>query len=198
MTLDNLFKLAFVVCVIAAYTIRTPYLKASRKNKISDSRVTPLESLFAILAFVGIVLIPFVYVFTPVFSVADYALPDWVGVVGIVVFLIALWLLWRAHADLGLNWSATVRFHDAQTLVTNGVYRLMRHPIYAAHWLWCIAQACLLHNWVAGFAGLVLFLPIYLYRTPREEQMMRDHFGEAYTDYTARTPRILPRLESWS
>lgn len=79
-------------------------------------------------------------------------------------------------------------------LVTQGIYRHMRHPIYAAQWLWGIAQPLLLQNWIAGLAGLVSFLPVYLYRVPREEQMMLEHFGEEYRSYMGRTGRIIPRL----
>jgi protein-S-isoprenylcysteine O-methyltransferase Ste14 len=66
--------------------------------------------------------------------------------------------------------------------------------MYASHLLWSLGQALLLHNWLAGFAGLVGFLPLYLVRVPEEERMMLDHFGDDYRAYAARTGSILPRL----
>jgi protein-S-isoprenylcysteine O-methyltransferase Ste14 len=52
----------------------------------------------------------------------------------------------------------------------------------------------LLQNWIAGWASLVLFLPVYLLRVPREEQMMLDEFAEEYRTYMNRTGRVIPRL----
>ena len=79
-------------------------------------------------------------------------------------------------------------------LVTDGIYSYIRHPIYAGLWLWAIAQPLLLQNWLAGFALLVLFTPLYFTRRPREEGLMLDYFGEEYRAYMGRTGRILPRL----
>ena len=61
-------------------------------------------------------------------------------------------------------------------------------------WLRGVAQALLLQNWIAGWAGLVSFLPLYLLRVPREERMMLDKFGETYRAYMGRTGRVFPRL----
>jgi protein-S-isoprenylcysteine O-methyltransferase Ste14 len=52
----------------------------------------------------------------------------------------------------------------------------------------------LLQNWVAGWAGLALFTPLYVLRVPREEQMMLDRFGAEYRSYMNRTGRIVPQL----
>jgi len=59
--------------------------------------------------------------------------------VGAVTFAVALWLLWRSHADLGRSWMGTLAIKEKHALVTQGVYRHIRHPMYAAHWLWGIA-----------------------------------------------------------
>jgi protein-S-isoprenylcysteine O-methyltransferase Ste14 len=66
--------------------------------------------------------------------------------------------------------------------------------MYASMWLWGMAQTLLLQNWIAGWAGLVLFLPMYVLRVPREEQMMVEQFGETYREYINRTGRVVPRL----
>ena len=49
---------------------------------------------------------------------------------------------------------------------------------YTHMWLWGVAQTLLLQNRVAGFSSLVLFLPLYLLRVPREERMMVEEFGD--------------------
>lgn len=78
-------------------------------------------------------------------------------------------------------------------LITNGVYHFIRHPIYAGIWLWALAQPFLIPNWIAGFAMMIAFLPLYLIRMPREEQMMLDHFGDAYRRYMQQTGRLIPK-----
>ncbi len=109
------------------------------------------------------------------------------------MLLPCLWLFWRSHADLGRNWSPWLEVHAAQTLVTHGVYARIRHPMYASIFISCIAQALLLPNWVAGPAGLVSFLAMYLERARREEDLMLHRLGTAYREYMGRTGRILPR-----
>jgi protein-S-isoprenylcysteine O-methyltransferase Ste14 len=88
----------------------------------------------------------------------------------------------------------TAEVRERQTLVTSGVFKYMRHPMYSAHWLWGIAQALLVHNWISGLASLVIFISVYLLRVPREERVMLNEFGDEYREYIKRTGRILPRL----
>jgi len=79
-------------------------------------------------------------------------------------------------------------------LIVHGVYRRIRHPMYAVIFVFALAQGLLLQNWLAGWAGLVTVAPVYLVRTPREEKMMCEFFGESYRDYMGRTGRQWPRL----
>ena len=65
--------------------------------------------------------------------------------------------------------------------------------MYAALWLWGVAQALLIHNWIAGFSQLVSFAVLYFLRVPREKRMMLDRFGAEYPAYIGRTGRVLPR-----
>ena len=148
--------------------------------------------------FVGMFFIPLVYTFTSQLDEADYPLPrearESAGGVGIIILAMAVWLFWRSHADLGRNWSPSLELREGHELVTEGVYRSVRHPMYASMWLWGVAQALLLQNWIAGWVSLVMFMPLYLLRVPREERMMLDEFGEEYRAYMDRTGRVIPRL----
>ena len=50
----------------------------------------------------------------------------------------------------GENWSPDPgRSGSSTPWLTEGVYRHIRHPMYAAHWLWGLGQALLLQNWIA-------------------------------------------------
>jgi protein-S-isoprenylcysteine O-methyltransferase Ste14 len=52
----------------------------------------------------------------------------------------------------------------------------------------------MLANWFAGWAVIPAFAAMYYIRTPREEQLMREGFGDAYREYAQRTGRLFPRL----
>jgi protein-S-isoprenylcysteine O-methyltransferase Ste14 len=149
-----------------------------------------------LLPFVGLgsLLLPILYLFTPWLTFADYRLPILALWCGTAILGFALWLFWRSHADLGQNWSRTLELRHGHQLVQHGVYRLVRHPMYASILLWDLAQGLLLQNWLAGWSALVAFAVLYSVRAPREEHMMCEFFGQEYRDYMRRTGRLFLRL----
>jgi protein-S-isoprenylcysteine O-methyltransferase Ste14 len=140
-------------------------------------------------------IIPMVYIFTPWLDFADYQLSLWFSLVGVLLFIVALWLLGKAHSMIGHNFSPRMEIGDEQTPVSQGVYHYFRHPIFAGFWLWSIAQPLLLHNWIAGFAMLVTFLPLYFVWVAREEKLSLGRFGEAHRKYMEQTGRIFPFIK---
>ncbi len=196
---DNLFKVLFMLGVILQETIRTPHRRRNarerRSKQLSQQRTRPLDFLLDLCAFAAMEILPFVYGLTPWLNSADYTVPFWAGWIGALILAVALWLLWRAQSDLGESWSPTLEIRKGHTLVTHGVYAYVRHPIYASLWLFALAQLLMLWNWIAGPAGLVAMALVYLIRVPREEQMMLDHFGEAYRTYQRQTGGVIPRLD---
>src|SRR5262249_44744690 len=93
--------------------------------------------------------------------------------------------------------SVTLEVREQHALVTNGVYSRVRHPMYSAFWLWALAQALLLPNWIAGPAGLIGFGTLFFLRVGREEALMIETFGDEYRRYMARTSRVLPGIYWW-
>lgn len=185
-------KIIYTLGVVVSFVIRIPYRQENRKNTIIDDRKTPQEKLILFLIFVGMLLLPFIYVLSPWLNFANYSLPIWANGLGVVAFAIALWLFWRSHHDLGKNWSPTLQIREGHTLTTNGIYQIIRHPMYSSVFLWCIAQALLLPNWIAGLAGLLSFCIAYAKRIDKEEQMLLAQFGDEYQAYMQRTKRLVP------
>jgi protein-S-isoprenylcysteine O-methyltransferase Ste14 len=168
------------------HTVRQPQQRPARSD--------PTERSLLLLQLLGMQLLPLLAIFSRRLAFADYTVPRKLqaasGGAGALALLGAAWLLHRSHTDLDTNWRSELQEQPDQALVTTGVYRLMRHPMYAAHWLWSLAQALLLHNWLAGPAFLATFWPLYRYRVPREEAQMLERFGDDYRDYAARTRRL--------
>ena len=196
--LDVGLKATWFAFVIAGAVIRGVYVRRHGKPTIADERNTRLDKLLLVLSGVGMQLIPIVYLLTGWLDFADYGLPTAaslaLGVVGALVFAVGIWLLWRSHAELGRNFSPTLQIVEDHSLVTDGVFRRIRHPMYSAHLLWAIAQVLLLQNWIAGPAFLVVQVPLYLRRIPTEERMMLEQYGDEYREYMGRTGRLFPRL----
>jgi len=140
--------------------------------------------------------LPLVYIFTGWLTFADwpFTLPPLVGLLGGTLFVAAIWLLHRSHADLGHLWSPTVSPEAKQPLITQGVYKHVRHPMYAAHVLWGVAQALLLPNWIAGPLALLLMLALLALRIPREERELIAAFGDAYRRYGHNTGALIPKF----
>jgi len=111
---------------------------------------------------------------------------------GVVTLAAALWLFRRSHADLGRNWSISLEIRERHALVTTGVYRRIRHPMYSSFFLLGIAQGFLLPNWFAGTAGLVGAGVLFAFRVRREEQLMLGQFGEEYHAYMTTSKRLVP------
>jgi len=107
---------------------------------------------------------------------------------------ISLLIFWRGHTDLGVNWSPTLAIHEQHILVTRGIYGVIRHPMYASQWIFALAQPLLLHNWIAGFWNLLVFIPFYLLRVKAEEQLMLEQFGDQYRSYMQKVGAVFPRF----
>src|SRR5258706_15690379 len=192
------WNLVFLVCFIVYVVIRGVFKQRTKANVSALRRVDALEKTLMIIVIPGGLLLPVVYLFTPWLAFADYRLPTFAPWCGTVLMIAALWLFWRSHIDLGLNWSQTLELRQGHQLVKQGVYRSIRHPMYASIWLWCLAQGLMLENWLAGWYAFVAFALMYFVRTPREEQMMCESFGQEYRDYMRQTGRLFPRTRRQS
>jgi protein-S-isoprenylcysteine O-methyltransferase Ste14 len=179
---------------VAWFVIRYPHQRRSRKTRIALRKQTGLERILLTISFCGMAVIPMIYVVTGQPTFANYTFSPVLAWLGTVVFAASLALFYVVHRDLGRSWSVTLELRDDHALITHGVYKWVRHPMYSAFWRWVIAQALLLPNWIAGFAGIVGFGTLYFCRVGHEEKMMLEGFGESYGQYMARTKRIIPGI----
>jgi protein-S-isoprenylcysteine O-methyltransferase Ste14 len=174
--------------------IRGVYQRRAARAPIEATRADTLDRSIVVLVVAGQVAIPVLYILSPWLDFANLESPRAAMPFGALVWLAGLWLFWRSHHDLGRNWSVTLEIRHSHELVTHGVYRFIRHPMYTSFIVLAIAQVLLLPNWVAGCSALVAVGILCVVRVPREEFMMCDVFGEKYRQYMRSTGSVLPRL----
>jgi len=189
----SFFEIVYWAAIIAEMAIRAPISKKQRKEAKSERRVSTQEKVLLGLLFLAMFFLPLFYSATNWLDFANYSLPNWAGWLGAILIIFALVIFWRAHADLGLNWSPSLEIRTEHKLITNGIFGYIRHPMYASQWVWVIAQPLLLQNWIAGFLNLLVFIPFYILRVHAEEQMMLDTFGDEYREYMNKTGAVFPK-----
>lgn len=187
-------KAVFVALAIGWYVIRYEHARRSRRIRIVSSGRGAQETARLLVSLTGLGLVPLLYVATEIPRFADLGFQPVLSWLGLFFAISALTMFHLTHRALGRNWSISLDVRENHELVTEGVYRRVRHPMYSAFWLWAIAQALLLPNWLAGFAGLAGFSVLYFGRVAAEEKMMLQTFGDSYRAYMARTGRVFPSM----
>jgi protein-S-isoprenylcysteine O-methyltransferase Ste14 len=190
----TLAKAVVVSIMVAWYIIRFRYARRSRRTAIARSARGPRETVLLLISLSGLGFVPLIYVATGFPAFADYPFQPVLAWLGLVFAIAALVTFRLTHKALGRNWSVSLEVRENHQLITAGVYRHVRHPMYTAFWLWAVAQALLLPNWIAGLAGIVGFGTLFFGRVAREERMMLESFGDEYRTYMERTSRIIPRV----
>jgi protein-S-isoprenylcysteine O-methyltransferase Ste14 len=187
-------KALWVILVVTWYVLRIPFARRSKRTKISrDSKGVAERSRLAVST-AGLGILPFIYVATGWPRFAAYQPEPILFSLGVLAAVGAIVLFRLTHKALGKMWSVSLQLREGHRLVTSGVYRTLRHPMYSAFWLMALAQALLLPNWVAGPAGLVGFGLLFALRIGPEERMMEEAFGDEYRAYRDRSWRIIPYI----
>ncbi len=127
-------KAVILAANVVLIAIRAPHGHRCRGIKVVWSRKGTLETVLLTFMWIGF-FVPLIWIVSPAFSFAEYPLRASPLVAGIVCFVAGLWLFFRSHGNLGTNWSITLEVREEHRLITHGVYRRIRHPMYTALFL---------------------------------------------------------------
>jgi protein-S-isoprenylcysteine O-methyltransferase Ste14 len=116
--------------------------------------------------------------------------PVWLAVLA-QVLLAGSWLLIFVVFRFNSFASTTVKTEEGQRVISDGPYRLVRHPMYSALVLMMVVIGFALGSYVAVVPAL-LKIPLLVYRLKDEEQVLRNELP-GYTEYCDTTPwRLVP------
>jgi protein-S-isoprenylcysteine O-methyltransferase Ste14 len=184
-------KAVILASSVAMVVIRAPYGQQSRSIPVKKRRKGWLETVLLTMAWIAFFL-PLIWVATPLFAFADYRLRPIPLLAGTLCLALGLWLFYRSHVDLGTNWSITLELREKHQLVTDGMYRWVRHPMYLAFLIYALGQALVVPNWLVGPSYGISMAILVALRMKPEERMMLEEFGRDYEKYIVDTKRLVP------
>jgi protein-S-isoprenylcysteine O-methyltransferase Ste14 len=117
--------------------------------------------------------------------------PSVLRIVGGMLYTLGLVTAVLGRVQLGDNWS-DIEVGDVAAdnqVVSAGVYRYLRHPIYVGDLLLLLGLELSLNSWLGGIAAAMI--PPVVIRAIQEEQSLREVLT-GYEDYARRTKRFIP------
>lgn len=201
MTSESAYRAAFAALLFALLAMRVYFMIRVRR---SGGRITPDDQAVAREGRIGVLLRTILFIALLTFLVIYFlgaawvdvflfSLPGWLRWAGFVLGILSVvfWTWTQIHLDT--QWSAQLQLKESHHLVTSGPYASIRHPLYLAMMGWSIAIALLTANWIFTAVSALAIAGV-IWRTPKEEQMMIDTFGDEYRTYMQRTGKFFPKI----
>lgn len=147
-----------------------------------------LKKPFKDYVFVIVQLLLFVVYFIPV-HISAMALPVWLTYVGLIILILAVVFGILAFVQLNTNLSPYPTPLASGQLVTTGVFRISRHPIYASIIFSGFGFAVYLES-IFKLLITVLLVILFYFKSKYEETLLTRRYPE-YPEYKKRTRRFI-------
>ena len=116
----------------------------------------------------------------------------WIAVCGLFLGMVGLVIRYIAFTTLGRFFSRTLKKAENHVLITNGIYKYIRHPGYLSDFLIFIGVALAMNNLIPIIIIPITFTVAYAYRIRIEEKMLLEIFGKQYSEYQKTSKLMIP------
>lgn len=196
MNIENSFRFLGLALALVGFAISVYYRRQAEQSgeEISEkgegSIILGLRKIFGLTMWLSM----FVYFINPAWmSWFQVQLPLWVRWLGVAAMAVCEPLFYWIFSSLGKNVTKTVAIRQQHSLVTNGPYRWVRHPLYSVGFTFFVGLSLLSANWFMLLLILLTFA-ILVMRTPIEEAKLIERFGDQYRQYMQKTGRYFPKF----
>lgn len=195
---ENLiFRIIIIALFVSAFSVSIYYRRKAQRSS-GDEIDRRQEGGFIMVALriggglIWLAILAYM-IYPPAITWASLTLPTWLRWFGVVVAITAVFLLFWMFRSLGMNITDTVVTRRDHTLITDGPYRWIRHPLYTFGSLFFISLSLVTGIWLIPLLAIPTFA-ILIQRTSIEERALQERFGDEYLRYSERTGRFFPRF----
>ena len=110
--------------------------------------------------------------------------------VGVFFCLAGLFFLLFSLVAFGKSFRIGIDEDRPGSLITTGVFAYTRNPVYVAFSLILLGQFMVFSNWIL-LVYLIAAIGLFNRQVLREEDYLRKHYGQQYSDYCERVRRYL-------
>lgn len=185
------FILLSLVSLLVCYHIAEYIVHKTIHPEITDKRSFLITWQYLIAFFVGIIeyLLECIYFYDFKHSWTNPMI--WIGVLLIVVGLDFRFGA-MIHAGKSFTHQISRIKRSDHRLVTDGIYKYIRHPGYLGFLLFAIGTQVYLSNVISPIAFAITLWIFFYYRIIDEEHLLLSFFGEEYAQYRSKTPTYIP------
>ena len=127
----------------------------------------------------------------PHFNIIVSASSSFPQIAGLVLTIIGLFIAIIARKMLADNWSSNVELKKDHTLITTGIYKYVRHPIYTGIIFMGIGTIAVVQSIITVFFYVIVTV-FLIYKFKKEEQLLLKHFPKEYPEYMKKTKALIP------
>ncbi len=113
------------------------------------------------------------------------------SIIGLALFIIGLIIMIVGQVTLWRNYSGTVVIRVDHQLITHGIYRFTRNPMYLGL-IMVVTGLPVFAASMYGFLISLILIPIILNRIRLEEELLTEEFQDAYQKYKETTKKLIP------
>jgi protein-S-isoprenylcysteine O-methyltransferase Ste14 len=114
-------------------------------------------------------------------------------VIGLFLFGLGSYLQIYSFKAMGDSYSQEIIIFNKHKLVTNGIYRYLRHPQYLFQIISDLGAAVALSSYLVLIIVLLAEIPLFFLRAKLEENLLARHFASEYEEYKRKAGFLLPK-----
>jgi protein-S-isoprenylcysteine O-methyltransferase Ste14 len=166
--------------------------KQNKPDQKGESRFTNSTRYLMISLQYTSVLIVILSFFNNKIRIGIIEVPLIIHIIGIAFMLLGLSIRMVSMRQLGKYYSTLLFTNKDHQLITTGMYKYIRHPIYSGDIVFYLGYGFALSNYIVFMLIMVAFISAYLIRIKQEEKMMMEGFGDVYREYCNTTKKLIP------
>lgn len=177
--------LGLFVSIIIDFTLytRDDHIKKEKKSIVETGTMTLFLFAFYLILLTKIGIVP----------IYNNNLKHTIIIIGTLTIVSGCIMNILGRFNLGSNWANHIKIYDEHTLVQNGMYKVVRHPLYASIMLMFYGACLVYRNILCFLAVTFIFIPFMYYRAKQEETLLIQTFPE-YNYYKTRIGMFFPKI----